>query len=959
MRGRDRELEVVRGMMRAAGEGLGGVLLVEGETGIGKTRLLEATMGLAADRGFAVTSGGVDRLPDLGGAENRPLRLVPPTGSPGAAHPANGMPSDPRPRLRGEQAGPRADGNALYLVDDLHAASGETMRRLLRLTRRPGASPGLWVLARSTTAGTSGAAEQLFALLEGSGAVRMKLQRLSDDAVVGMITDELGVPPDAGLAELAGGAGGSPLLLAELLGGLRDENLIQIDARSAKLLSRRVPQRVLAVVRRRLAGLNPRLRRFLQVGAVLGRSFQLDAAASLLGETSAGVLLELEAALAADILEATGNLLSFCQELMWWGVVKCLPVPTRRALHQQAGEFLLEHGASPAVAAFHLICGSGLCDPQALARLDQAARRLLTASPQTSARLATCAFTLTSRSDPARVPRMITAVEALLGAVHLTEAEAVVRDAFIGPVPAAEAARLRALQASILLCRGQLSAAARQANSVLGERELSSAARADAEYSVLIGQCATWQHVAEARDHAEAVLAAGPGRGDAAIAGALLAKALIAWQEGSAETALALAREAVQWSDGDPAAPRWVIPRLVLARLLIPLGLQAEAAAVTAQLRERTRSDWFGGCAALTDIMGGYVSLASGDAAGAVARTEWGLRAAAAHGSHLLSPLGAAVMATTALRAGDLRAAAQHIDNCPVHPAEHGMGFGALLYVLAAAQIAEAQAGPGIADTAAHGLLARAARERGVLLADPAAAPWLVRFGLSQKDREQAQAVSQAAQALADSNRNLASLGAAAAQARGLVDNDAEALRLAVTGHVDPWARASAAEDLGELLVSQAETESARSFEDALAGYERTGAVRDARRVRHRLRELGIRRRHFSYANRRASGWESLTAAERAISDLVVQGLTNQQVAREMFLSAHTVAFHLRQIYRKLDIGSRVDLARIRLERDVSGRGGPGPDRPLHAVSAWAAGPAPRMRRERPGPVGKRPVGRG
>jgi DNA-binding CsgD family transcriptional regulator len=50
------------------------------------------------------------------------------------------------------------------------------------------------------------------------------------------------------------------------------------------------------------------------------------------------------------------------------------------------------------------------------------------------------------------------------------------------------------------------------------------------------------------------------------------------------------------------------------------------------------------------------------------------------------------------------------------------------------------------------------------------------------------------------------------------------------------------------------------------------------------------------------------------VSKLVVQGLTNQQAADQMFISGHTVAFHLRQIFRKLDICSRVELARIAVE---------------------------------------------
>ncbi|MDQ1490445.1 MAG: hypothetical protein QOJ23_2959, partial [Actinomycetota bacterium] len=59
-----------------------------------------------------------------------------------------------------------------------------------------------------------------------------------------------------------------------------------------------------------------------------------------------------------------------------------------------------------------------------------------------------------------------------------------------------------------------------------------------------------------------------------------------------------------------------------------------------------------------------------------------------------------------------------------------------------------------------------------------------------------------------------------------------------------------------------------------------------------------------------------LTDTERSVADLVAQGLTNRQVAGRMFLSPHTIDFHLRQIFRKLDIGSRVELTRQVVERD-------------------------------------------
>ena len=63
-------------------------------------------------------------------------------------------------------------------------------------------------------------------------------------------------------------------------------------------------------------------------------------------------------------------------------------------------------------------------------------------------------------------------------------------------------------------------------------------------------------------------------------------------------------------------------------------------------------------------------------------------------------------------------------------------------------------------------------------------------------------------------------------------------------------------------------------------------------------------------ANRPALGLAGLTDTERAIADLVAQGLTNRQIAQRVFVSRHTVDFHLRSIYRKVDVTSRIDLAR-------------------------------------------------
>ena len=61
--------------------------------------------------------------------------------------------------------------------------------------------------------------------------------------------------------------------------------------------------------------------------------------------------------------------------------------------------------------------------------------------------------------------------------------------------------------------------------------------------------------------------------------------------------------------------------------------------------------------------------------------------------------------------------------------------------------------------------------------------------------------------------------------------------------------------------------------------------------------------------------WDSLTDTERTITDLVAQGLSNRQVASRVFLSTHTVAFHLRHVFWKLGVTSRVQLARMAAEQ--------------------------------------------
>jgi DNA-binding CsgD family transcriptional regulator len=58
-------------------------------------------------------------------------------------------------------------------------------------------------------------------------------------------------------------------------------------------------------------------------------------------------------------------------------------------------------------------------------------------------------------------------------------------------------------------------------------------------------------------------------------------------------------------------------------------------------------------------------------------------------------------------------------------------------------------------------------------------------------------------------------------------------------------------------------------------------------------------------------GWDSLTETERGVAGIIAEGLTNREAAARLYLSPHTIDYHLRQIFRKLAITSRVELTRL------------------------------------------------
>jgi DNA-binding NarL/FixJ family response regulator len=924
VRGREAEQKMVRELLRHAQRGAGGVLLVDGEPGIGKSLLLRAATDQAAEQGFSLAAGTADLLGQV--IPFFALRTA--LGEPGltADRPGRVRPDATAwwiAQLRFQLERRAAAAPVLVGLDDLHWADPATLAALRVLPRYLRRHPVAWLMSRSST--PQRATEAMFDLLERDGAARVSLAALDPGAVAAMLTDAFGAPPDQALADLADGAAGNPLLVAELIGGLRDDHAVRVTGGRAVLVSPRLPRRMHRLAQRRLDGLSQSARHLLVTAAVLGPAFRLEDAAEMLGETPAMLLPAVQEAMDAALVTAAEHAFAFRHQLLRRAVGEMIPRPACNALHRQYGQILLTRRESAARAACHLLKGAHPDDPASLTGLDQAAAQTLASAPQTAAGLALRALELTPPADPAALDRAVAAAEALTAAGRLDQAGQITRDALAQPLPSAAEDRLRCALSSVLCAGGRARDAADQAQLVLAQPHLPGDLRDQALTAHLLALTGPRDELAGSV--ADTVLAASGQHDSHAADAARLTRAVIAWDSGQAGEGLDLLRDAARLGSGTSPDARHAQPLLALAAALVDLRQLAEADRVL-HAADHPALDGIPAQAGLS-ILRARIHLAAGRLPDAAAAGQAALALAEARGAGGYAATAHSVLAMIELRRGDLAAAAEHVACRSGTSPQFADIYARPETAAAQAQITEARDGPAAALGHLRQLCADLEDRCGLLLGDPALAPWLIRAALAAGDVELATRAARAAQALADAHPEFPALAVAAAHGAGLARPDPGRLVQAAAQHPDPWARASAAEDLAVLLAAPAKDTAKdpakdtakdtaiRHLKSALDGYRQVGADRDQARIRRRLRKLGIRRRHWATPLARpVTGWDSLTGTEQAVARLVAEGLNNSQVAARMYISTHTVAHHLRQTFRKLSIASRVELTRIVIDHD-------------------------------------------
>ncbi|MFW6724907.1 LuxR C-terminal-related transcriptional regulator [Streptomyces sp. MAR4 CNY-716] len=218
----------------------------------------------------------------------------------------------------------------------------------------------------------------------------------------------------------------------------------------------------------------------------------------------------------------------------------------------------------------------------------------------------------------------------------------------------------------------------------------------------------------------------------------------------------------------------------------------------------------------------------------------------------------------------------------------------------------------------------------------PTAAATLVRLAGQMGLGDEAAQAAGFARRLAARNPDVRALAAGAAHADGILGDDLDALRRAaelyrLAGR--PLAAGGALEDAARARGARHEDAAARLLAAAADLYLDCGAQRDTARVQRKLRRLGVPHARAALgAQRPKSGWESLTGAELRVVRAIVDGRTNREAAGVLFLSPHTVDSHLRRVFAKLDINSRVELTKQFLAHEAAAPEGTAASRQLAAA---------------------------
>ena len=735
-------------------------------------------------------------------------------------------------------------------------------------------------------------------------------------------------------------SGGNPFYLEQLARSLERAGATTPAAEIA-LSGIGIPSAVAASLSEELALLSDGGRRVLEGAAVAGDPFEPELAAAAAAMSEAAAMDAVDELLRLDLVRDTDvpRRFRFRHPLIRRAVYEATAGGWRLGAHERCAEALAARGVKAAARAHHVERSARQGDVAAVAVLRDAGEAAARLAPESAARWFGGALRLLPQTAPAeeRVELLLARAGALAAVGHFNDSHEALLEA-IAIVPQQSSALCTTVATA---CAGveRLLGRYEDAHSRL-ERALRGLPEPASVESVGLLIELTLNEFYRSRyeamhDWAARAVSAAKELGDAALLAAALAKSALAdAMTGPPETARSHRAEAAGLVDGlsdvelslRPDAAAW------LAAAELYLDLYAEADEHASRALRLARATGRG-----NPFFGLYLILPR----------VWYVRGRLAEAGELLdgaieagrllgtSPGLAGNLfnrSVIALAVGDLEIALAAAEEALQLTRDLDEGF---VTAWAAVRLAGVLLETGQPDCAVELLLGRAGGEELTLIPGG----WrtyclelLTRCWLALGRRDEAErAAACAARAAAVQLPLAAAWAARAAAAVALHDGDpARAGTLALTSaaaadEVHAPIEAALSRTLaGRALAQAGQADLAiAELQRAATDLDACGALRYRDQAERELGKLGHRTHRRTRSGKTdGTGLESLTERELQIARLVVDRKTNPEIAAELFLSKKTVETHLRHIFHKTDVASRVALARAveRADRAASAR---------------------------------------
>lgn len=381
--GRDGEYGLLAERLREASAGNGSTIAVEGEAGVGKTRLAEEFLGYAQSRGVRVLRGrcyerelgpplepvmdALGRVEHVADAVSGMSERMSETHEGDSGHPWTDKPYGAARvyhELTGKLIRESRDEGLILFVDDLQWADPATLDFLSYLAKRISGERVLLVLTyrREQSPELSGWLERL---AERRAVTTVGLDRLSLEDV-NQILDRMSSGSFGDLTSLAQfvhrESEGNPFYALEYLRWLIESGAVEIDPRrrisglkSEVLLESALPSGVRSLIRARFGGLNEDARELLEVAAVIGRSFDLGLLCGAAGRGEAEAFTTIKPLMGSGMIVETPQerKYQFSHDKLRQALYEDIDSPRRRTMHLRAARTLEGEGGEPAELAHH------------------------------------------------------------------------------------------------------------------------------------------------------------------------------------------------------------------------------------------------------------------------------------------------------------------------------------------------------------------------------------------------------------------------------------------------------------------------------------------------------------------------------------------------------------------------------------------------------------------------------